>query len=475
MTVWFAGNDITFDYSAIRPQGARLLIKGGRASGPGPLKELLDFTRDKVLSRQKRHLSSLDCYDIATKCGWVVQCGGTRRSAEISLSDLDDDEMRESKSGQFWQQNPHRATANNSAVYEEKPGSVDFLREWLSLAESGSGERGIFNRGALPGQIPKRRKKCKSFGVNPCGEIILRPRQFCNLSIAVARPGDTVDDLKRKVRLAAILGTAQSCLTDFHYISDEWRENCEEERLLGVDITGQVDCEILRSGGEGIPELLEELKKVVIDTNIEFAAKTGIGEAKAATAVKPSGNSSQLLSCSSGMHPRYAKHYIRRVRAGSYTPIAQLLKDVGVPWSYEVGHNSESATVLVFDFIVESPKGAITREDMTALEQLENWKVWKNSYTEHNPSQTVYVRENEWLEAGAWVYENWDIIGGLTFLPYDTGVYQLAPYEQISEKDFSRKYKSFPEINWAKLSRYESEDMTEMGREFACAGGSCEF
>lgn len=472
--LWFSGGDVRYDYSKIRPQGAKLKTKGGRASGPGPLKELLDFVRVRVLARQGKHLTTLDCHDIACKAGDIVQVGGVRRSAEISLSDLDDEEMRTAKSGQFWLKNGQRAMANNSAVYDEKPSALVFMEEWLSLAQSNTGERGIFNREGILRQIPRRRKRAK-FGMNPCGEIVLRSRQFCNLSIVVARANDTTETLHSKTRVAAYLGTVQSLLTDFEYVGSTWKENCEEERLLGVDITGQMDCPILRPGAPGREELLRSLRDTAVEVNKELASRLGISPSAAVTCVKPSGNSSQLLDCSSGLHPRYASYYIRRVRVGAFTPIASLLKECGVPWHPEVGQITETATVLVFDFPVQAPEGAYTRDKIDVIGALESWLTIKTNYTEHNPSCTVYIKDNEWLKAGNWVYEHWDMIGGLSFLPFNGGAYTLAPYEEITEEEYNRLMSTFPNVDYSKLVRFEREDTTSRAGDFACVAGSCEL
>lgn len=473
---WFGGEDLDFNFSRIRPQGEILKTKGGRASGPEPLKNLLTYARTKILSRQGKRLRTIDAHDIACFCGDIVQVGGVRRAAEISLSDFDDEQMRRAKFGAFWYSEPQRQMANNSAVYTEKPSSTDFMEEFLSLAKSGSGERGIFNRA---GAIPKRRKRV-DFGVNPCGEVLLRPRQFCNLSIAIARPDDTVESLKRKVRIAAIFGTLQSTLTDFKYLPPEWKKNCEEERLLGVDINGQMDCPLLQpERGYGTPsdsndsvggrlELLEELRDLAIATNVEFAEKLCINRSAAVTCVKPSGNSSVLFNCSPGIHARFSRFYIRRVRVESFTPMAQLLKAESVP--FQVGADGSYR----FEFPIGTDKDAIITGDLTALEQLHNWLVWKVHFTEHNPSITVYVGADEWLQVGAWVHEHWDKVGGLSFLPRTDAVYQLAPYEAITEEEFKKRQAAFPAVDYAKLAYYEGEDHTTSAQEFACIGNVCE-
>ncbi len=484
LNAWASGEDIVYDFSRIRPQGTVLKTKGGRASGPEPLKRLLAFAREKLLARQGRRLSTVEAHDIACYCGDIVQVGGVRRAAEISLSDLDDREMRDAKAGQFWLHNVQRAMANNSAVYDERPSASVFMEEWLALMKSGTGERGIFNRGGVIKNLPKRRKKRDDFGINPCAEIVLRPRQLCNLSIAVARPDDTEDSLLMKVEWATIFGTLQCLLTDFDYLPEEWKENCEEERLLGVDITGQMDCPLLRpylglatdANRPGTREaLLARLKARAVSTNQGLADKWGIPRSASVTCVKPSGNSAQLFNCSSGLHPRYAKHYVRRLRIGAYTPIAKLLKDAGVPWSPEVGQTQEDASVLVFEFPIKAPEGAPTRHDMTALDQLNNWLVLKTYYTEHSASVTIYVEDHEWLSVGAWVYEHFDLLSGLSFLPKDGGKYELAPYEEITEAEYNKRAKALPLVDFGQLGCYEKEDMTEINREFACSGDKCEI
>lgn len=471
LACWFAGEDIVFDYSKIRSAGTRLKTKGGQASGPKPLQNLLEFTKDRILANQGKRLSTLDIHDIACKCGQIVQVGGVRRAAQISLSDLDDKDMRMAKQGQFWMHDAQRAMANNSAVYIEKPSATEFMEEWLALAQSGSGERGIFNRGSLFSQVPKRRKKDKKWGVNPCGEIILKDKQFCNLSIVVARPDDTPETLHNKVRLATILGTLQSTLTNFNYISDTWKENCEEERLLGVDITGQQDCPYLMYGNNSRGQLLESLKETAIETNQIFAERLGISPSVAVTCVKPSGNSSQLFDCSSGLHPRYSGYYIRRVRMGSHDPLAQFLKDEGVPCHPETSNKS----IWVFEFPVASPEGAITRDSLDAIHQLENWLELKRHWTEHNPSTTIYVKSDEWIKVANWVYNHWDEVGGLSFLPESDHVYDLAPYEEITQKKYSELVDQFPKIAWEKLYRYEKVDVTERATDYACLGDRCEI
>ena len=475
LTTWSGGKDIEFDYSKIRPQGARLKTMGGRASGPGPLKALLDFSRDKMLGRQGRHMTTIDVHDIICKIGEVVVMGGVRRSALISLSDLDDLEMREAKNGQFYLKHPERSMANNSAVYNEKPSLSMFLDEWVNLVKSGSGERGIFNRGSLKKQLPQRRwpifqPDAQTSGTNPCGEIILKSKQFCNLSEVVARPEDTEESLLRKVRIATILGTYQASLTDFPYLSKEWKQHCEEESLLGVSITGQWDCPAVRN-----PQTLRKLKELSIEVNREYAKRFGINQSTCITCVKPSGNGSQLFDSSSGMHPRHAQYYIRRVRVENHNPLFMMLKDMGVPYHPEVGQLDGSATTYVLEFPMKAPEGAVVRRDVSAMELLEYWKVLKENYTEHNPSTTISVGAEEWLKVGTWVYENWDLVGGLSFLPKDEHVYQLAPYEEITKEKYDELVKKFPQIDFSNIVSYEYDDQTQGAKELACVSGACEL
>jgi ribonucleoside-triphosphate reductase len=472
LDVWASGGDVIYDYSKIRPYGAPLKTKGGKASGPQPLRDLLDFARKLIFNHQGRKLSSLNAHDLACYCGSIVQVGGVRRAAEISLSDLHDDKMRGAKQGQFWLKAPERAMANNSAVYNQKPSTSEFVREWTELMNSGTGERGIFNREGTLKAMPERRKQ-DVMGLNPCGEIVLRPFEFCNLSIAVARSDDNIYTLKKKVQLATQFGIVQSLLTDFNYIRPDWKKNCEEERLLGVDITGQMDCMLL--WGNQRAEHYHTLKTVAVDEAKSLAHLLNINCPAAVTCVKPSGNSSQLLNVSSGLHPRYAEHYIRRLRIGASSPVAQLLIDANVPRHPENGQNPDSPTVWVFEFPVQSPIGAMTRNEMTAIDQLQQWKVCKQNFTEHNPSITVYVREDEWLEVGAWVFRNWDCVGGISFLPFDGGIYQLAPYEEITKEEYDRRITEWPRIDFTKLQSYERADTTELNRDYACVGDKCEI
>lgn len=484
LTTWYGGSDIDFNFSQIRPAGARLKTMGGKASGPEPLRSLLQFAREKILKRQGRRLRPIDVHDIICKIGECVVAGGVRRTAMISLSDLDDADMRDAKKGQFFLTEPYRAVANNSAIYEHEPTNTELMDEWIALMKSGSGERGIFNRSALGATLPKRRLRyfkktglmgkggtlVGSLGTNPCGEIILQSKQFCNLSEIIARAHDTHDTLVRKARLAAILGTYQSTLTSFRYVSPEWKKHCEEERLLGVSITGQWDSEAVRK-----PETLRAIRDTAIATNAEYAKRFGITPSLAITAVKPSGTVSQTFNCSSGIHPRHAKYYIRRIRISATDALFKLMRDQGVPYFPEVGQSEESATTFVFEFPIASPGNAKFKDDQTALDQLEYWKTIKLNYTEHNPSATISVSEDEWIDVVNWIHKHWNIIGGLSFLPRSNHVYRLAPYEAIDEKRYRELSAAFPEIDFSKLVNYEKTDETEQKKELACVGGVCDI
>lgn len=468
LDTWWNGDDIQFDYSKIRPAGTPLKIKGGKSSGPGPMKDLLEFARKRILARQGRYLSSLDLHDINCFAHRIVRMGGVRRASGISLSDLHDREMRDCKQGEFWTTNDQRNQANNSAVYNEKPDPLVWMEEWLSLAKSGSGERGIFNRGGLKNQFPKRRKHTGHlFGTNPCGEIILRHKQFCNLSIAVIRPDDTYEQIAKKVVLATIWGTLQSTMTDFKYIGEAWKKNSEEERLLGVDLLGFLDHPLFQDNQKAA-EVLSKLRDVVNATNAEWADKLKINHSAATTCIKPSGDSSVFFNTAAGFKGHHGQYYVRRVRANSTNPVAQMLKDEGVPCFKDYDGSG-----LVLEFPMKAPNSGVLLETQTAISQLEKWKTFKVYWTEHNPSVTIYVRQEEWLEVGKWVYDNWEIVGGLSFLPYDGGIYHLAPYEAISKENYDERIESFPKINWAKLIRYEKSDMTDLHQQFACIGDKC--
>lgn len=473
MKTWFDGHDVEFDYSKLRPAGARLKTTGGKSSGPDPLRQIHDFTRNKIMSRQGGHLSNLDVHDIVCQIGMGVVSGGVRRTALISLSDLNDSDIRDSKKGQFWMSEPQRSLANNSAVYLRKPSNTEFLKEWLALVESGSGERGIFNRAGLRSTFPESRAKLSAdwwdkFGTNPCGEIILRPKQFCNLSEVVARHEDTEKDLLRKIRIATIIGTYQATFTNFTYLSPEWKKNCQEEALLGVSVTGMWDSPVARK-----PEVLRKLREETVKVNKIYAKKFGINASAAITTVKPSGNLSQTVDCSSGMHPRHSQYYIRRVRISATDSLFKMLKDQGVPYHPEVGQTMENATTYVVDFPVKAPKNSIFKNDMSAIDQLEFWKNVKVNYTHHNPSVTISIGDNEWVEVANWLYKNWELIGGLSFLPRDNHVYQLAPYEEIDEKKYTELVKRFANLDFSKIVIYEKIDTTDVKKELACAGGVC--
>ncbi|MCX6755761.1 MAG: ATP cone domain-containing protein [Candidatus Nomurabacteria bacterium] len=475
MKTWFNGEDVNFDFSQLRPSGARLKIMGGKSSGPKPLIDLLGFTRERIIRRQGRHLRNIDAHDIICKIGECVVSGGVRRSALISLSDLDDQDMRDAKNGQFWNAEGQRMLANNSAVYNTKPTETEFLKEWIALMESGTGERGIFNRGSLTTSLPKRRvEKSADFigemGTNPCGEIILRSKQFCNLSEVVARAEDTEKTLMRKIRVATILGTYQSTLTKFGYLSKEWKENCDEERLLGVSVTGQWDSTLARDA-----KMLEKLRLESIRINKIYAKKFGVSESTCITAVKPSGTVSQTVDCASGMHPRHSPFYIRRVRISATDSLFKMMKDQGVPFHPEVGQSHEDANTFVLEFPMKAPDGAICKDDISAIDQLEHWKIVKVNYTEHNPSVTISVGENEWIKVAHWLYQNWDIVGGLSFLPRSNHVYQLAPYEAISEKMYNELTSRMPEFDFSKIVTYELRDETEVKKELACVAGVCDI
>jgi ribonucleoside-diphosphate reductase alpha chain len=472
---WFEGRDVDFDYSQLRPAGARVLTLGGRASGPGPLRALFEFARALLVSAPGRRLTSLEMHDLICKIGEVVVMGGVRRSALISLSDLDDHALRDAKQGHFYLQHPERALANDSAVYESRPKATVFLAEWLALANSGTGERGLFNRGGLDRQLPMRRRRGfetyrSSSGTNPCGEIVLRSKQFCNLSEAVARAGDTETALLEKVRLAALIGTYQASLTDFPYLSSDWTRNCEEERLLGVSITGQWDCAAARDG-----ETLQRLREAAVEANRTWAARLGIAPAMAVTCVKPSGTVSLLVDSASGMHPRHAPHYLRRVRISAVDPLLALLKDQGFPLLPEAGQLDGQASTYVLELPLRSPEGAVVRDALTARAQLEHWLMVKQRYTEHNPSVTISVGADEWISTADWLYEHWEFLGGLAFLPRGGTSYSLAPLQEISAADYHARVATLPQLDLSQLVLYEQEDHTAGARALACVGDACEL
>ena len=470
----YAGEIPLWDVSAVRPAGTRLKTFGGRASGPEPLVELFKYTVDKFKTAKGRKLHSLEAHDLLCKIGEVVVVGGVRRSAMISLSDLSDDRMAHSKSGNWWDGQGQRALANNSAVYTQKPDVGQFMREWSNIYESHSGERGIFNRLASELQVAKneRRELGKEWGTNPCSEIILRPYQFCNLSSVAVKSDDTLDNLKRKVRLATILGTFQSTLTHFPYLRKIWQTNTEEERLLGVSMTGILDCPLLNQPyDEGLPNRLEELKNVAIDTNAQFADSIGINRSAAITCVKPEGTVSQLTGTASGIHPQHAEFYIRRVRSDNKDPLTAFLKQAGFPAEPCV---MKPDSTTVFSFPVQVGKGAVLREHLTAIEHLHLWLVFQRHWCEHKPSVTISVKEDEWPKVGAWVWEHFDEITGVSFLPYDGGTYRQAPYEEITEAEFNILANGMPkEIDWDNF--IEVTDNVEGTQTLACTAGACEI
>lgn len=474
LALLWSGEIPKWDVSQVRPAGARLKTFGGRASGPAPLVDLFNFTVATFKSAEGRQLNSIECHDLMCKIGEIVVVGGVRRSAMISLSNLSDDRMRHAKTGNI---PPHRFLANNSVAYTEKPDSISFLREWTALAESGSGERGIFNRQAAKKQVlaSGRRSDKFDFGVNPCAEIILRSHQMCNLTEVVVRYGDTLEELKAKVRLATILGTVQATYTKFPYLRKSWETTTKEERLLGVSLTGIMDHDILngRNGKEELVNWLKELKEEAIRVNKEFSDKLGIEQSVAITTVKPSGTVSQLVDSASGIHQRYAQYYIRTVRGDNKDPVTQFMKDSGIP-SEPCVYKGDTTTV--FSFPVKAPDGSLFTKDMSAIQQLENWLIYKKYWCEHNPSITIQVNKDEWVEVGSWVYSNFDEICGLAFLSYDDHVYQQAPYQEITEDQYNEFLSKMPKsIDWSALQSYEKEDNTKSSSTFACTGSVCEI
>jgi len=469
LEAWFAGEDVLFDYSEVRPAGASLRVKGGRASGPEPLRKMLDFAQTRILSRQGGFLRPLDAHDLMCAIGDAAVSGGVRRTAMISLFDYNDNEMRYCKDGDFWRNNSQRWNANNSAVWPERElTQTEITRFVLDMVETGRGEPGIFNRKAAVDSRTERRVPA-TFGTNPCGEIILRPFQFCNLTSAVARRDDDFDSLREKVELATIIGTIQSMATHFPGLRPEWSNNCREERLLGVDLNGQMD-----SPASQDPEIQERLRDIAIATNRHYARLLDINQSASVTAVKPSGNSSQLLNSSSGLHARWAPFYIRNVRVGTHSPVLKVLKDAGVPMDPENGQTGDSATTWVIHFPVKAPDGAITRNQRSALEQCEFWLQNKIHYTEHNPSVTITYQQDEVLDIVKWIWEHQDKIGGMAFLPAYDAQYDQMPYMEISEEEYEKLNNEFPEIDFSKIYRYEEEDLTTAAQEFACLAGGCD-
>jgi ribonucleoside-diphosphate reductase alpha chain len=471
----YSGEIPKWDVSRVRPSGAKLKTFGGRASGPAPLVDLFNFTIRTFKDAQGRKLSSLECHDIMCKIGEVVVVGGVRRSAMISLSNLSDDRMRHAKSGAWWENNPQRALANNSVAFTEKPDSLSFMREWMALVESGSGERGIFNRQASKVQAAKngRRDATYEFGTNPCSEIILRPMQFCNLTEVVVRATDNIGDLEKKVRMATILGTIQSSFTKFPYLRKIWQKNTEEERLLGVSMTGIMDNPLMTTKNTGLEKTLEHLKSIAVITNAEWAERLGIPVATAISCVKPSGTVSQLVDSSSGIHARHSPYYIRTVRGDNKDPLTQFMKDQKIPNEPDVMKPDQTT---VFSFPMKAPDGAIVTADMSAIEQLEMWLAYQRSWCEHKPSVTINVKNDEWFEVGAFVYKHFDEMSGVSFLPFNEHTYQQAPYQDCSKTDYKTLMSCMPEaIDWTQLSDYEKEDNTAGSQTLACSGDSCEI
>jgi len=469
----YSGMIPSWDVSKVRPAGAKLKIMGGRASGADPLVNLFKFTIEKFQSAMGRKLFPIECHDLMCKVGEVVVVGGVRRSALISLSNLNDDQMAHAKTGQWWENEGQRALANNSVSYKGKPSMETYMREWLALYESKSGERGMFNRQAADDQVAKngRRQTGHMWGTNPCSEIILRPYQFCNLSEVVVRETDDLMELRSKVRIATMLGTFQSTLTDLKYLRKIWKTNTEEERLLGVSLTGIMDHPVLARHVDS-KIWLQEMKQVAVDTNKEYADKIGIPRSTAITCVKPSGTVSQLTDSASGIHARHNPFYIRTVRGDNKDPLTQFMKEEGIPFEPDI---TKPDSVTVFSFPMKSPSGAITRTEMSAIEQLELWKIYALNWCEHKPSVTISVKEEEWMEVGTWLYDNFDIASGISFLPFSDHTYQQAPYQDIESEDYLEWKGRVPaSLDWDKFSLYEKEDNTSGSRELACTADACE-
>ena len=471
----YSGEIPTWDISRVRPAGAPLKTFGGRASGPAPLVDLFNFVIKTFKDAQNRKLSSLECHDIMCKIGEVVVVGGVRRSAMISLSNLSDDRMRHAKSGAWWENDPQRALANNSVSYTEKPDSLSFMREWMALVESGSGERGIFNRQASKVQAAKngRRDPNYDFGTNPCSEIILRPSQFCNLTEVVVRATDTLDTLSEKVRLATILGTIQSTYTKFPYLRKSWQKNTEEERLLGVSLTGVMDNPLMTLKNKGLEKTLDHLKQIAVTTNATWAERLNIPVSTAICCNKPSGTVSQLVDSSSGIHARHSAYYIRTVRGDNKDPLTQFMMDQGIPNEPDVMKPDQTT---VFSFPMKAPQGATVTADMSAIEQLEMWLAYQRHWCEHKPSVTINVKNDEWFEVGAFVYKHFDEMSGVSFLPFNEHTYQQAPYQDCDESTYHKMLGIMPtNIDWSLLSEYENEDNTSGSQTLACSGDSCEI
>ena len=474
LVLLWAGEIPLWDVSRVRPAGARLKTFGGRASGPAPLVDLFNFAVKMFKEAEGRKLSSIECHDLMCKIGEIVVVGGVRRSAMISLSNLSDDRMRHAKSGNWWDNEPQRALSNNSVAYTEKPDSLSFMREWMALVESGSGERGIFNREASKKQAAKnnRRDSDYDFGTNPCSEIILRPYQFCNLTEVVIRATDDVDDIARKVRLATILGTIQSTYTKFPYLRKVWTTNTEEERLLGVSLTGIMDNPLMTTKNKGLDKTLENLRNVAVVTNAEWSDRLGIPQSAAITCVKPSGTVSQLVDSASGIHARHSPYYVRTVRGDNKDPLTTFMKDQGIPSEPDVFKPDQTT---VFSFPVKAPNKAVVTSDLSAVDQLNMWLMYQRNWCEHKPSVTINVKKDEWFEVGTFVYEHFDEMSGVSFLPYNEHTYQQAPYQEIDKEEYKNILSTMPKtIDWSRLSEYEKEDTTTSSQTMACTGDVCE-
>ena len=474
LALLYSGSVPKWDVSKVRAVGEKLKTFGGRASGPKPLVDLFKFAISLFKNAAGRKLTSIECHDLVCKIADIVVVGGVRRSALISLSNLSDDRMRAAKNGQWWNDEPQRALANNSAAYTERPQMELFMKEWLSLIESKSGERGIFNRAAAVKKAIEsgRRDYTKIIGVNPCAEITLRSAGVCNLSEVVIRKGDTLEDLLKKVEIATIIGTFQSMLTEFRYVRNIWRKNQEEERLLGVSLTGIMDHPVLCQASPEAIEWLTAMKQKAIDTNKAWAAKLGINQSAAITTIKPSGTVSQLVDSASGIHPRYSEYYIRTVRADKKDPLARLMREQGFPVEDCV---SKSDTTDVFSFPVQAPDHAVMRNDRTALQQLEHYLMFQTYWSEHNVSITVYVKDHEWLGVGDWVYRHFDKLAGVSFLPHSDHSYRQAPYQECTKEEYEELLARMPAFDWDALARFEADDSTVNVRELACSSGVCEI
>lgn len=474
----YTGQIPMFDLSKVRPAGSRLKTFGGRASGPEPLRQVFDYFTETFRKSAGRKLTTLECHDLMCKIAECVVVGGVRRSAMISLSDLGDRQVAKAKTGEWWTANAQRSLSNNSAIYESKPDVETFLAEWSNLIESKSGERGIFNLESIRKHINSfgRRDASRVEGVNPCGEIPLRANGLCNLTEVVIEENDTLDTVREKVRIATILGTFQSTLTNFKYVRKSWRENAEDERLLGVSMTGQFG-NTLFNGSEGLDrlaEVLDDLRQYAVEVNALYADALGINHAAAITTVKPSGTVSQLVKSSSGMHPWHSEYYLRSVRGSNNDPLTTFLKDSGIPGESDLMKPNDT-TVLYFP--TKAPEGSVFRNDLSALEHLEIWRVYRNHWTEHNPSVTISVKDEEWVDVAAWVYRNWEDVAGISFLPYSDHVYKQAPYQDITQEEYEAWLERMPnEIHWSLLSHYEQEDNTEGSSTLACSGDAgCEI